>query len=361
MINGETSQYSFTRHSSLITSLVLSYVISSRVRIARNLAGYPFPPEAADDERAAVVARVRRAVEQQAWFPTTAYLVMDELHPLDRRILEEKRLVSAEFVRPRSHRVVMIAGTRKFSLMLNEEDHIRIQAVQAGFSLFSAWQQADRLEHNLGASLEFAGSAQEGYLTTCSSNCGSGMRASVMLFLPALFAMKQIAPLLQHVQRNGYTVRGLYGEGSRSFGSQFQISRRITALRKDEQRQEMRRLYAVCDRLIAQERRARQHIVSSRGQRWMRKQIKQIRQTLDATEKIRFETAMTILSKYRLAVALRENPSRKADARLGQIDRLMMRIQPAHVHQYAGSSGRQHVAEDVVRAEILKKSQHIQV
>ncbi len=340
---------------------MLSYVISSRVRIARNLAGYPFPSEAADDERAAVVARVRQATERQAWFPAAACLVMDELHPLDRRILEEKRLVSAEFVHPHSYRVAMIAGTRKFSLMLNEEDHIRIQAVRAGFSLFSAWQQADRLEHNLGASLEFARSAQDGYLTTCSSNCGSGMRASVMLFLPVLLTMKQIAPLLQHVQRNGYTVRGLYGEGSRSFGSQFQISRRITALRKDGQRQEMRRLYAVCDRLIAQECRARQQIVSSRGQRWMRKQFKHIQQTLDTTEKIRFRTAMAILSKYRLTVALREDSARKADAQLGQIDRLMVRIQPAHVHQYAGSSGRRQVAEDVLRAEILKNSLHMQV
>ncbi len=343
------------------------YVISSRVRIARNLAGYPFPPEAAGDDRAAVVARVRQASEPQAWFPTIAYLVMDELHPLDRRILEEKRLVSVEFVRPQSHRVALLARTREFSILVNEEDHLRIQALRPGFEVFSAWQQACALERSLGISLDFASSESSGYATTCSSNSGSGIRASVMLFLPALIGMQRTSQeILRHMHAVGYTVRGLYGEGSQSIGSQIQISCHITALRSGEQRQEIQRLYAACNRLITEERRARRQILASHGRTWIDKQIEQIQQTVNTAEKIGFRAGMAMLSKLRLALALREAPhafdsNARLNEQLVRLDRLMMRIQPAHIRQYAGSSGRQHIFDDIARAEILKQALHVQV
>lgn len=353
----------------------LPYVISSRVRVARNLAGYPFPWAACPDERATIVARVRDVAVTQAWFPSIVYLPMNELYPLDRRALEEKRLISPEFARPQSHRVAMIAMSQKFSILVNEEDHLRIQAIQSGLRVFTAWQRVSQIERALDNALDFAYCERDGYLTTCSSNAGSGIRASVMLFLPALLRAKQISGILQHVHAAGYTVRGMYGEGSHSFGALVQISGHLATGQESRQRQSIQQLYAICKSLISEERRARRRLLASAGETFTQNQIEQVQRAIYKAEGIGFRTGMGLMSKLRLATVLRmeqhsgtrHRSQISFDERLLRIDRLTMCIQPAHVLKYgsrnplsAGSYGSGPDYEEKLRAKMMQQSLNIQ-
>jgi len=323
------------------------------------------------DERAAVAACVRNAVAHQAWFPHIVCLEMDELHPLDRRLLEEKRLVSPELVRASHSCVAMIAISPKFSILVNEEDHLRIQTMRPGLQVFTAWQHACQIEQNLQTSLDFARSDKQGYVTACSSNKGSGIRVSVMLFLPALIGTNTFSRILQQINAVGYTVRGMYGEGSQSFGSLVQISRHLMANQKTRQKHILQQLHRDCETLIAEERRARRQLLTS-FRNFAQKQINQVQRSVSQAERIRFRTGMAMVSRLRLATAIGLEQHRYSDRnrqmhnekRLAWLDRLMIRIQPAHILNY-GFQHRQSSDldchnlsdyEDRLRAEVLQQA-----
>jgi protein arginine kinase len=237
--------------------------------------------------------------------------------------------------------------------------------------MFAAWQQAGQIARTLGSALDFAHSARDGYLTTCSSNTGTGMRASVMLFLPALLRSKQISRMLRHIHAAGYTVRGMYGEGSYSFGSLVQISRHISAGQESRQRQSIQQLYAVCEGLIIEERRARRRLLASGGSACIQSRIEQVHRAVREAESIDFRAGMALVSKLRLATALRIEQQHRwkknrqqtsLDERLSQLDRLTMRIQPAHVLKYgsrnrrsAGSYDQGPDSEEKLRAEMMQQ------
>lgn len=349
---------------------MLPYVISSRVRLARNLKNYRFPNVACNGERKAVLENIRTVAEQMEWFHDVHCVYLDTLDPLKRRVLEEKHLISPLLAKQGIHRLAIIAKTCDFSILVNEEDHLRIQAIQPGMQIKRVWEMTKNLEGSFREKLDFAQSELYGYLTACSSNAGTGIRASVMMFLPGLIMLKRIMPMLQSVSSSGYTIRGMNGEGSKSQGYLLQISTQISYGKEDVNA--LRSLEELCYRIIQEERQARVHMLLRTGRR-LYEYVKWIRQRLSTAKQVTLHEGLGMLAILRLKAALRieqcrwgKDPGKTKNwsCMLKHIDRIFTQIQPAHILQY-GLQKRQHNhpvtqylpeqdTEDAIRAEILQ-------
>lgn len=235
-------------------------VISSRVRIARNLRKLPFPlvanEEQAEEVRALVVGAAERAAgELGALQPVQ----LDELSEVDRQVLVEKHLVSPTLANESQNAAVVLSEDESLSIMINEEDHIRIQCLYPGFQVKQAWERATAVDDALEAYIDYAFDDRRGYLTSCPTNVGTGLRASVMIHMPALVMTHQVGRILNAVSQVGLTVRGIYGEGSEAQGNLFQISNQIT-LGQSEQ-EIVDNLEGIVTQIIEYERQARSRLV----------------------------------------------------------------------------------------------------
>ena len=201
---------------------------SSRVRLARNLSGAPFPGWASAHERGAIWERVIQVVQDGTCLEAPCIRAMGELDPLERTILQERRLISAELAAGDATSGVIYEANGGLSVMVNEEDHLRLQGVAAGLALGTAWDAVQRLHAGLAARLPFAFSPCYGYLTACPSNVGTGIRASVMVHLAGLRLMGELDAVVRGLERTGFTVRGISGEGSSAQGGFCQISNQKT-------------------------------------------------------------------------------------------------------------------------------------
>ena len=204
-------------------------VVSTRIRLARNLAGLPFTNRASPHQKAEVESRLREAIESLDLVHPLRYVSMTEISSVDRQFLVERQLVSRELATIlEGPRGVAFDERESVSIMVNEEDQIRMQSMRSGFDLDTAWHTIDQIDDMVEAKVEYAFSDDFGYLTACPTNVGTGMRASVMLHLPALGMTKQIEKAFKALQKINLVVRGLYGEGSRALGDLYQISNQIT-------------------------------------------------------------------------------------------------------------------------------------
>jgi len=217
-------------------------VISCRVRLARNLAGVHFVPKLSADEALGVAARLRPALIEARLDGDTRWVDVAEASPVLRLLLLERNLASRDLVRPEAldrllpGRAVAFGDTESVSVMINEEDHLRIQAMAPGFDLDLAWERARVLDRYLEGQLPFATSPRLGYLTGCPTNVGTGLRASAMLHLPALgLVRRELEKVFAAAQRTGLAVRGMHGEGSRAAGDLYQISNQVTLGRSEAQ------------------------------------------------------------------------------------------------------------------------------
>src|SRR5947209_20004266 len=210
-------------------------VISSRIRLARNLAAFPFSNRASAHQKADMEALLRDRIGKLEVQPRLSYVGLSGLAPLDRQFLVERQLISREIAAAEGPRGVAFDERETTSLMINEEDQIRLQVMRSGFCLDEAWQDIDRLDDLLEQKLTYAFSEEFGYLTACPTNVGTGMRASVMLHLPALGWTKQIEKVFRALQKINLAVRGLYGEGSRASGDFYQISNQVTLGKSESQ------------------------------------------------------------------------------------------------------------------------------
>jgi protein arginine kinase len=208
-------------------------VVSTRVRLARNLAGLTFCHRAKPEELGLARDRIRDAVMSTNTLKTGTYMVMSQLDDLEREFLVERHLISQEQAERSGVRAVVVGDSEMVSVMVNEEDHLRLQSIQAGFQSTEAWRLVDRLDTELDGRLDFAFSCDWGYLSACPTNTGTGMRASMLVHLPALVITGQVNRVLQGISQMGLSVRGFYGEGSDVMGNLFQISNR-TALGTSE-------------------------------------------------------------------------------------------------------------------------------
>src|SRR5690606_10271291 len=212
-------------------------VFSSRVRLARNLRAMPFPMLATNQQSGEVLQLVHGLLDNDELQTVDQFRLigLNELDELQKRVLVEKHLISPNLANESRNGAVILSDNESVSIMVNEEDHLRIQCLCPGFQIREAWDLADKIDDIFEAELEYAFDEKRGFLTSCPTNVGTGLRASVMMHLPALVITQQINRLLSAITQVGLAVRGLYGEGSEAMGNLFQISNQITLGQSEEE------------------------------------------------------------------------------------------------------------------------------
>ncbi|MFC7678184.1 protein arginine kinase [Paenibacillus sp. GCM10028914] len=238
-------------------------VISTRVRVARNLQHLPFPMLATNEQSGEVLERLTGVLkDQESLKPLGPFhtIRLDDIEELDKRVLVEKHLISPSLVNESRNGAVMLNEDESVSIMINEEDHLRIQCLYPGFQVHEAWERATTLDDLFEEQVDYAFDDKRGYLTSCPTNVGTGLRASVMMHLPALVMTQQINRILSAVSQVGLTVRGIYGEGSEAVGNLFQISNQITLGQTESEIIE--NLHSVALQIIEHEKNARERLLS---------------------------------------------------------------------------------------------------
>ena len=235
-------------------------VVSTRIRLARNLNEYPFPNKLNTKSRTALNNIIKDAVEADNKFDLR-FVEMKSLARFEAASMAERHIISPEFASDHDGRALLISKDEDICIMLNEEDHIRIQIMKSGFALDEAYAVADEIDDFLGSKLEYAFDERIGYLTQCPTNLGTGMRASVMLHLPALTMNGQIHKLINTISKLGLTFRGAFGEGTKATGDMYQLSNQITLGISEEFA--IRNLKAITLQLCANERAAREELLKS--------------------------------------------------------------------------------------------------
>ncbi|HEX7056464.1 MAG TPA: protein arginine kinase [Bacilli bacterium] len=323
-------------------------VISSRIRIARNIKEFPFPIMASAQQSRAVLEKVLKSLNNDALHQISkfAFVNLADLPDLQKRVLVEKHLISPSLAEESRNGAVIISENESISIMINEEDHLRIQVLYPGLQINEAWRLASRIDDLFEASLDYAFDEQRGYLTSCPTNVGTGIRASVMMHLPALVITQQIGRMLSAITQVGLAVRGLYGEGSEATGNLFQISNQITLGQSEEEI--IDNLHSVTRQIIEHERAARKSLLEH------------------SKAKIydRVNRSLGILA-YAGIIDSKEAAQRLSDVRLGidiglisgvsanAMNELMVMTQPGFLQQYAG---RMLSADerDIRRAELIR-------
>jgi len=280
-------------------------VISTRVRLARNLEGYAFTGRARDGERLRVLVQAKEALADVPALGDGVMVRVDELAPDERLLLHERHLVSRELAGlneapVRSGAALYLSG--RFGIMINEEDHLRLQALHSGFAVADAFAGVENLDTALGARLPYAFHQEFGYLTACPTNAGTGLRASVLIHLPGLVLTKEIGKVLSGLQSVGLTYRGLYGEGSEVVGNFFQISNQTTLGRSEGELLDY--LVRVVRHVIEREEESRRVLLRDAGY-IIEDKLWRAFGTLRYARSLSFDEAMNYLSGVRLAVGLK--------------------------------------------------------
>ena len=307
-------------------------VVSTRIRLARNLAHFPFTSRATPAQKAETEIKVRDAIAKADLAPhAPEYVNVAGLAALDRLFLVERQLISRELANVlEGPRGVAFDSRESVSIMVNEEDHLRLQVMRSGLALDEAWGEIDKVDDAIESRLTYAFHEHFGYLTACPTNVGTGMRASVMLHLPALGITKQIEKVFKALQKINLVVRGLYGEGSRASGDLYQISNQVT-LGRSEQRV-LTEIREVITMILQYERQARQVLVRERKQAEQDRIARAIG-TLSSATMITSEETMELLSAVRLGVHL----NLLDDLPPTTVNQLFIHTQSAHLQKLMGT------------------------
>ncbi len=322
-------------------------VVSSRVRLARNLRNRAFPGWAKKAERTSILDLIRPRVEELTEMQDSFSESLQELSALERQVLVERHLISREHAAKGVGSAVVMNRRQTLSIMINEEDHLRMQSIRSGLQLKQAFKLVDKIDSALEGKLEFAYDQRLGYLTACPTNVGTGMRASAMLHLPGLVLSELINQVIQAVSKIGLAVRGLYGEGTEAMGNLFQISNQTTLGEKEDEI--INRLSKVIETIIEKEHDARQVLLQKKSNTlW--DQIGRAYGVLTYAHAMASKEALNLLSIIKLGVDLGAFPE---DRRL-PVDELFIDIQPAHLQK---SSQQKLNAEerDHLRAQIIRE------
>lgn len=304
-------------------------VISSRIRLARNLADFPFIRRCSEQDRKEVEETLRRQIASVDEWSQLSFVDVNALDRVDRQFLVERQLISREHAEGEGARAVAIDPQEKFSLMINEEDHLRIQVMNSGLALEQSWTQVNRIDDLLEAGVTYAFHPKLGYLTACPTNVGTGMRVSVMLHLPALVITRQIEKVFRSLQKISLAVRGLYGEGSQAMGDFYQISNQITLGRSEEEL--IKQVSDVVPLLIDYERRAREFLIRE-SQENLHDRVSRAYGILCTAQTISSEETMHLLSSVRMGV----NLGLIDDLAIPTINQLFIHTQPAHLQKLRG-------------------------
>jgi len=299
-------------------------VLMTRIRLARNLAGRAFPGWANNDQRSEILTVCREAVASIPQMKRSLNIGVSDLDELQKQILVERHLISRELSGSKAGSGVIINKDQTVSIMINEEDHLRIQVLRAGFQLKKAWSAINDLDSAFEEKLDYAFSPQWGYLTACPTNLGTGMRASALMHLPALVISGQMEKVVRAVNQLGMVVRGLFGEGSDASGSIFQISNQTTLGEPEEDI--IKRLQSVLQSIIEHELNARQKLIETDANKLYDK-IGRAYGILQNSHVVNSGEAMNLLSLLRLGIDLQVFPEQSRPV----IDRLFIEAQPGHI------------------------------
>jgi len=305
-------------------------VMSSRIRLARNLAEFPFISRASQADRSEIEKLLRERILKIQAGGEMLYLKVNELDGVDRQFLVERQLISREHAESDGARGVVIDSAEQVSLMINEEDHLRMQVMHSGLDLKGAWEQINHLDDLIEQQVTYAFHPRLGYLTACPTNVGTGIRVSVMMHLPALVQTRQIDKVFRSLQKISLAVRGMYGEGSQAMGDFYQISNQVTLGRTELELVEQ--VGDVVPVIIDYERRAREFLIKESKQS-VHDQISRAYGILRTAQTISSEETMHLLSKVRMGV----NLGLIEDLRIPDLNRLLIQTQPAHLQKLSGS------------------------
>lgn len=322
-------------------------VVSSRARYARNLPQVPFPMRARSEELRGVVDQVEAAISANPRFADGYRYNLNDIKPLERNYLKENHLISVEMEKGGENRAIVLSGDVSLAVMVNEEDHLRIFALEGGFQPYEVLNRLISLEEELNGVMHFAFSGKYGYLTACPTNTGTGLRASVMLHLPALSITKKLPELMKSMPQFGLTVRGFYGENSENMGDFFQISNEVT-LGKTEQ-EIVDTLNHVVEQIIEREEQMRrllfeQNRATIEDELWRAYGLLTNARVMSSLE------AVQLLSKLRFGIDRGYFPNLTHN----HLNKLIIEIQPGHL-QYANGGVAGAEARDAMRAELLRK------
>ncbi|GLY12814.1 protein arginine kinase [Bacillus badius] len=319
-------------------------VLSSRVRLARNLADYHFPLFLKANEAKDMTVQISEGVQDGYQLER---LEMEQLSPLQKRVLVEKHLISPYLADNAAYGAVLLSESEDISIMINEEDHIRIQCLAPGLQLKEVLEKANELDDAIEGKVKYAFDEQRGYLTSCPTNVGTGLRASVMIHLPGLVLTQQLSRIIPAISQLGFVVRGIYGEGSEALGNIFQISNQLT-LGKSEA-DIVDDLISIVHQIIAHEKSAREVLANTSSIRLEDKVFRSYG-VLTNSRIIETKEAAQCLSDVRLGIDIGyiRNISRSI------LNELMILTQPGFLQQYAG--GPLHPEErDIRRAALIRE------
>lgn len=325
-------------------------IISSRIRIARNLKGLPFPVLATASQANEVVEQVERSfkhVNQTDQLTGSELIRMEDLTDLERQVLVEKHLISPALAKESQKGAAILSGNEAVSMMLNEEDHLRIQCLFPGLQLQEAWVLASWLDDQFEQQLDYAFDEKRGYLTSCPTNVGTGVRASVMIHLPALSITKQVNRILPAVTQVGLAVRGIYGEGSEAVGNLFQISNQVTLGQTENEIVD--KIASVALQIVRHEQKAREQLMDEARLK-LEDRVQRSLGVLSHARVINSKEATDRLSDLRLGIDL----GLVQDVSATILNELMVMTQPGFLQQINGRQLK--IGErDVKRASLIRE------
>jgi protein arginine kinase len=324
-------------------------VLSSRIRLARNIRDFKFPTIFTSEEARKVIEIVYNSVKNKniSDLGQLELLIIDELQPLQKRVLVEKHLISPNLAESTTHGACLLSENEEISIMINEEDHIRIQCIFPGLQISEALTIANEIDDSIEKSVDYAFDEKIGYLTSCPTNVGTGMRASVMMHLPGLVLTQQINGIIPAINQLGLVVRGIYGEGSEALGNIFQISNQIT-LGKSEQ-DIVEDLKSIVSQVISQERASREALAKTSNIH-LEDRVFRSYGVLSNSRIIESKEAARCLSDVRLGIDMGyiQNISKNI------LNELMVLTQPGFLQQYAGGPLRPN-ERDIRRASLIRE------
>ncbi|MCK5528537.1 MAG: protein arginine kinase [Kiritimatiellae bacterium] len=321
-------------------------VISSRVRLARDLKGMAFPGWAGENESLQVCTDLKNVFEKLPSFTGLSFFEMDQLADIDKQVLIERNLISSALAKKGKGSALVVAEDQHIAVMINEEDHLRLQAVKAGLHLNSIWKTIDSVDSEIESSLDFAFSPALGYLTACPSNVGTGLRASVMVHLLGMKLTGELDAALNGLSSIGLAIRGILGEGTKSFGSIFQVSNQSTLGMSEGDI--IKKLDKLVRELVVHEENARARLMEQK-QSYLFDHVARAFGILTHARLLSSGESIDMLSALRLGVDL----GLVKNLTVSKISEIMLVTQPGHLQKEAGKVMSEE-ERDYLRATVVR-------
>ncbi len=339
-----------SKNSESLKSVADSIMVSSRIRLARNFGGVHFPDSASSDSLKEILQRSLSAIKTVKNFKNSELIKMDSIPALRRDYLVEERLITRDLADSTDESAVVVSSDGACSIMINEEDHLRLQVYARGQNLRAIWKTINSVDDALAKNIEFAFDGKYGYLTSCPSNVGTAMRASLMMHLPALVLSGHADKMMRGASQIGMIARGENGEGSEPMGSFFQISNQQTLGLSENQILE--KILRVCESLRIDELNARQKLLQENAI-LLADKIARSWAVLNSCELINTVEAIGCISYLRLAADLGFFGRSRLTV-IERLDNLILQIKPAHLHEFIGVENADTQLRDSIRARFVK-------